>query len=88
MLKDKELERLKSLLETEHNWPSTYHFKFIVPFEKLPEVEALFPKQNLNKKASQKGNYVSVSLDIHLETADHVIAIYQRASTIHGLIAF
>jgi len=87
MIKDDELKKFKELLESQHDWPSKYHFKFIVPFDKLSEIEALFPKEELIKRASQKGNYVSVNLDIQLESADHVIAIYQKASNIKGLIS-
>jgi len=87
MIKDEELQKLKSLLEEQHEWPSNYHFKFIVPFDKILEVEVLFPGHTLNRKASKKGNYVSLSLDIELESADLVIAIYQKASKIKGLIS-
>ena len=87
MVKDEKLAKLKELLETQHEWPSAYVFKFIVPKDKINEIEALFPGHPLEKKQSSKGNYTSVTVAIELDTADHVIAIYQKASKIEGLIA-
>ncbi|MBT4760959.1 MAG: DUF493 domain-containing protein [Bdellovibrionaceae bacterium] len=87
MLKDDDFIKLKSLLESEHQWPSEYHFKFIVPSESVPQVEALFPNIDCQKKNSQKGKYTSLTISIVLDSADHVIAIYQKASTIKGLLS-
>lgn len=87
MLKDKDLNKLKSLLEEQYSWPSIYLFKFIVPYNQTTKVEALFPGHEISKKGSQKGNYVSLSIEIQLDSADHVIAIYQQASNIPGLIS-
>lgn len=87
MIKDDELQKFKSLLEDQYNWPTNYLFKFIVPYEKSQQVEALFPNTPIQKKGSQKGKYVSLSIDIKLDSADHVIAIYQQASQIPGLIS-
>ncbi len=87
MIDDKKLSKLKSLLETEHDWPSEYQFKFIVPAKSVKKVEALFPNNNCEKKMSQKGKYISLTIDVHLDSADHVIAIYQQASTIKGLMS-
>ena len=87
MLKDDELIKLKKLLEEQHNWPCEYQFKFIVPSQSVNKVEALFPNNQCNKKSSQKGKYISLTVDVHLDSADHVIAIYQKASTIKGLMS-
>ena len=81
------MEKLKGLLESEYKWPTAYVFKFIVPQNKISEVEELFPGHPVEKKASSKGNYTSVTIAIELDSADHVIAIYEQASKIDGLIA-
>ncbi len=81
------MEKLKSLLESEYEWPTAYVFKFIAPQDKVPEIEKLFPGHPVEKKASSKGNYTSVTIAIELESAAHVIAIYEQASKIDGLIA-
>ncbi|RME18049.1 MAG: DUF493 domain-containing protein [Bdellovibrio sp.] len=87
MLKDEELATLKKLLETQYQWPCRYLFKFIVPHNQVPKVKALFPGEDIQLKASRNGNYVGLTVNIHLESADVVIAIYQKASQIKGLIS-
>jgi len=87
MTSDGKMEKLKGLLESEYEWPTAYVFKFIVPKEKISEVEKLFPGHPLEKKASSKGNYTSVTITIELDSADHVIAIYEQAAGVEGLIA-
>lgn len=87
MLKDTQLETFKKLLEEEYEWPTEYHFKFVVSYDKVSEVEALFPNVKAELKASSKGNYVSVNVKMTLESADVVVAIYQQASQIKGLIS-
>ena len=87
MISDEKLIRLKTLLEDQYDWPSNYLFKFVVPKENVKEVKSLFPQHPVETRESGKGNYVSVTINIHLESADVVIAIYQQASQIEGLIA-
>jgi len=87
MLTDKQLSKLKSLLESEYDWPSQYLFKFIVPKNKVWHLEKLFPQHPLELRSSKTGKYVSVTVNIELESADIVIAIYQKASHIEGLIS-
>ena len=87
MLSDEQLANLKSLLEAEYKWPAEYLFKFVVPKEKLEEVKELFPDHPIETRESANGNYISTTITIELESADVVIAIYQKASQIKGLIA-
>lgn len=87
MASDGKMEKLKGLLESEYAWPTAYVFKFIVPKDKISALEKLFPGHPLEKRASSKGNYTSVTVAIELESADHVIAIYEQTAKIEGLIA-
>ncbi|MCC7405123.1 MAG: DUF493 domain-containing protein [Bdellovibrionales bacterium] len=79
--------KFKTILDQEHSWPCEYMFKFIVPKEAVPKVEALFPNCEIRFRDSRKGNYVSATISIECESADLVIAIYERAAKIEGLIA-
>lgn len=81
------INSFKSKLDQHHSWPSLYIFKFIVPTEKAEELKNLFPMHNSTEKASTKGNYVSVTMQIMAPSSDSVIEIYQQAATIEGLIA-
>ncbi len=74
-------------LDQHHRWPSLYIFKFIVPKGKEQEVKNLFPLHSITEKASREGNYTSITIQIMAPSSDVVIDIYQKASSIEGLIA-
>ncbi len=77
----------KELLETQYVFPCEYLFKFIVPSEQEPKVRALFPNHEPQLRPSTKGNYVSLTITYHADSSDLVLAIYEKASKIEGLIA-
>lgn len=79
-------ERLKELLDSEHQWPTRYTFKFIVSAERLGEVVEVLG-EGVEVKESKGGKYVSVTLHAHMESSDAVIDIYQRVSVIEGVIS-
>jgi hypothetical protein len=81
---------LREKLEANTEWPRVYFFKFIVPSdnEKLAKVEALFGVEaQVTLKQSSKGNFVSVSAKELMLNADGVIARYEKAAEIEGLMA-
>ncbi|MCH2534221.1 MAG: DUF493 domain-containing protein [Bdellovibrionales bacterium] len=84
---NKKTEKFKELLDQEHNFPTQYTFKFIVPHTQQKAVERLFPNETIDLKASRKGNYISLSVTMTIESSDLVIAIYEKASEIKGLIS-
>ena len=79
--------KFKSILNKEYQWPCEYMFKFIVPKDSLAQVEALFPGSEIQFRDSRKGNYVSATISLEVDSADLVIAIYEKAANIKGLIA-
>ena len=87
MLTDKDLSKLKELLENNYEWPSNYTFKFIVPKDEVPKVEALFPSHTFSLKTSRKGRFIGMTVDVKLDSPEIVVAIYQKASLIKGLIS-
>lgn len=68
-------------------FPMLYMFKFIVPNGKENQIAALFPKNEMELKASSGGKYVSTTIQSMMETPDHIIEIYERASVIEGVIS-
>ena len=74
-------------LEDQHTWPGKYLFKFIIPKEKKERVQELFPGHELQVKKSKKGNYISLTIEIHMESSQEVIEIYEKAYEIDGVIA-
>jgi putative lipoic acid-binding regulatory protein len=74
-------------LEQHHAWPSLYIFKFIVPAGQQDQVKNLFPQHTATEKLSNKGNYVSVTIQAMMQSSDAVIEMYKRAALIEGIVA-
>jgi putative lipoic acid-binding regulatory protein len=74
-------------LDQHYAWPALYIFKFIVPTGTEEEVKKLFPMHNTVEKVSKQGNYTSVTVQMMMPSSEAVIAIYEQASLIKGLIA-
>nr|WKN39370.1 DUF493 family protein [Tunicatimonas sp. TK19036] len=87
MLPKIDIESFKQKLDQQHDWPSLYMFKFIVPTGKEDEVFALFPKNNLTTKKSRKGNYTSVTAQVMMRSSEDVIEKYKVAHQIEGVLA-
>lgn len=87
MLPKLDIEEFKQKLDQQHDWPSLYMFKFIVPTGKEDEVFALFPKNNLTTKQSSKGKYTSVTAQIMMRSSEDVIEKYKEANQIEGVLA-
>lgn len=77
----------KRKLEEQHSFPGIYMFKFIVPSGKEDEVMNILPGGNISSKSSKQGSYVSVTAELMMKSSDEVIAIYEQAHEIEGLIA-
>ena len=78
---------LKAKLETFETWPHRYTFKFIVPGEKLADLEALFEGVEYSLRSSRTGKYVSLTCVREMPTAAAVIEVYQRVESIEGSYA-
>jgi len=80
-------EEFIQMLDQEHQWPTWYMFKFIVPRGKEDLVVALFPDGEASVKASSKGKYRSVTAKIVMESGQEVLDIYEKAYHIEGVLA-
>ncbi len=80
---------LKGKLENEE-WPSTYLFKFIMPndSEVISKLLNLFSTDNKQSiQPSSKGNYVSISIEEVMFSAEDVIQKYEQASKLKGVMS-
>ena len=77
----------KEKLEANGQFPMLYMFKFIVPNGNESAIEALFPKNEIILKPSSGGKYVSTTIQVIMDSADQIIDIYERASSIDGVIS-
>jgi putative lipoic acid-binding regulatory protein len=87
MKQELNFESFREKLENEYEWPSLYTFKFIVPREQEEAVVELFPKIEVSTKESSGGKYVSITARLMANSSDSIIAVYEKAQYIQGLIA-
>ena len=78
------------LLKEQHDWPTVYVFKFVVPTEKgaIENLLALFDlKAEYSTRESRNGKYTAVTIKQKLDKAEDVVEIYQQAKNIEGVIS-
>lgn len=89
MLSEDAKTRLRASLDKVHSWPSVYMFKFIFEpeAERLEAVLALFPPESeVLRRYSAGGKYLSLTVKEVMISADDVVARYDRAASIQGVI--
>jgi len=81
---------LREKLEA-RSWPNLYLFKFIVPADakSIAATEALFDSNiaQVELRQSKTGKFVSVSAKEMMMDVDSIIARYEKAVQIEGLMA-
>lgn len=80
-------DRFQELLDDQNEWPTRYTFKFIAPKEGVEDVADVFGDHPVRVRESRKGNYKSVTAHLRMSSSDEVIAIYEKASQVDGVIA-
>lgn len=77
----------KERLDGYYDWPCGYLFKFIAPRARLDDVVALFEEETeVSTRESKKGNYVSVTAEVEVESSEEVVEVYRRAGEIEGVM--
>jgi uncharacterized protein len=87
---DNRLLELRTILMEEKKWPQLYYFKFIVPNdnEKIESVKDLFSDPaKITYNTSRDIRFIAISCKEIMPDAESIIAIYERASLVEGLIA-
>ena len=81
-------DKFKELLNEEYSWPTRYTFKFIVKSAYQKDVENLFKnKVEIVSKPSSGDKYVSVTIYAQMNSANNILAIYDMATVIPGIIS-
>ncbi|WP_428229674.1 DUF493 family protein [Flavobacterium sp.] len=84
-------ERLKVELDNSNTWPAEYLYKFIMPSvgDNVERVEKAFDSMGavIKTTKSKTGKFTSVSVDVTMHSADHVISKYIEVSTIEGIVS-
>jgi len=87
---DEALENAKSILWAQQKWPGIYFFKFIVPNDKvkLDLVRKLFrSEEDITYRTSKDIKFISLSCKQEMKNPDEVLAVYQKAGEIEGVIS-
>lgn len=83
--------RLREELEKSTTWPADYLYKFIIPTDPKREaaIGAIFDNTGavIQTKKSRNGKYTSLSITVHMEGPDAVIAKYKEVGKIKGVIS-
>ena len=84
------IDKFRELLAGQEHWPMLYYFKFIVQNnpEKLNRVKELFADPAaITYKTSRDIKFIGLSCKQWMPDPESIIAIYEKAATVDGLIA-
>lgn len=82
-------ELRKKLEESIESFPYVYMFKFIVKADNktIAQVQGIFDNDaDIAQKESAKGNYLSITVKQVVMSVDEIIAFYEKASAIEGVM--
>ena len=82
-----DLKKFRELLDEQMAFPDYYQFKFVVKAEKKEEVIQLLAGHQITEKLSKNGTYISVSSKKIFNNAEEIIEVYQRLSTVDGILS-
>jgi len=84
------IEKFRELLSKNTEWPMIYYFKFIIHNnqQKLDQVKELFADpSSITYNTSRDIKFISLSCKQLMPDAESIIAIYEKANLVDGLIA-
>ncbi|GAB7081414.1 DUF493 family protein [Megalodesulfovibrio paquesii] len=87
IIDDASLAGLKAQLDSAHQWPCLFMFKFIVPQAEASRLLALLEPERHTARASRGGKYVALTMEMEMRCSDEVCMLYQKASQVEGVIA-
>jgi len=76
----------KERLDAAHKWPCIFMFKFIMRPEQLADLKEIFPEEGWRSRPSSGGKYVAVTMERWVTSSEEVLAIYQKAALIEGVM--
>ncbi len=86
---DEARDRMRKALDLVHKWPAVYMFKFIFEAEqeRIDALLAIFPPEvEVLRKYSKAGKYLSLTVREVMMSADEVVARYDQAAKVEGVI--
>ncbi len=84
------IDKFKKLLADQQQWPMLYYFKFIIQNkqEQLDQVKGFFEDPStITYKTSKDIKFIGISCKQWMPNPESIVAIYEKASQIKGLIS-
>ena len=83
-----DVEAFREKVESQHSFPGSYYFKFIVPKDKKDEIIDVLPSEaDISFKNSSGNKYVSVTAKALVQNSQAVLDVYFEANKVEGCIA-
>lgn len=82
----KSREEMIALLDSQHDWPTEYIFKFVVEATKINELKDIVGEEGLSYKMSSKGKYLSLTIKRIMNSGEEVLKFYEKVYVIEGII--
>ncbi len=80
-------DRFQQLLDEQNDWPTEYLFKFIVPKAGFEDLKAVFGEHPIKVRASTRGNYLSVTAKMMMDSSRAVVRMYAAAGRVEGVVS-
>ena len=80
-------DKFRALLDDQMNWPDYYHFKFVIKVGQKDSLLEILEEHSITERPSKNGNFVSITSRKLVHSADDIVEVYQKASTIEGILS-
>lgn len=77
----------KEKIESQHQFPGPYTFKFIAPQDQKESLQDLVPGGKISYRNSSGNKYVSATIQAVMQNSAEVIEVYEKAHFIKGIVA-
>ena len=82
-----QFQKFRDLLDQTYQWPDYYEFKFIVKFAEKAEALGHLEGFSITETPSKQGHYISINARKLIKSTQEVLDVYERMSTIKGIIS-
>ena len=82
-----DMEKFKTLLDEEYDWPVDYLFKFILPIGQRELFINSLGIEGHIERPSKTGKYISITFHKNVTSSDDVLFVYEQASQVKGVMS-
>ncbi len=94
MTEDERVEQARALLLANHAFPGPFEFRVVVrPVHRSSVVTAVVTAAGgtevllaVDERSSANGNFVSLRIEVHVDTVERVLAVYEVVKGVEGVL--